>query len=66
MSSQKKLVVASAVKTFIKENEGLNTSASCLAELSNCVERECRKAAENARKNKRKTVLDRDFREENY
>lgn len=55
------LVVASKVKAFIKEDSGFNTSASVMEALSKLVERECRKAIESAKKEKRKTVMDRDF-----
>lgn len=56
------LVVASKVKAYIKENSGFNTSATVIEALSKIVEQECKKAMENAKNDKRKTVLDRDFR----
>lgn len=55
------LVVASKVKAFIKEKSGMNTSASVIDALTKIVENECNKAIENAQKDKRKTVMDRDF-----
>ncbi len=55
------LVVASKVKAFIKEKAGMNTSASVMEALSKVVERACEQAIENAQKDKRKTVMDRDF-----
>ena len=55
------LVVASKVKSFIKEESGFSTSASVMEALSKVVERECMRAIENAKKEKRKTVMDRDF-----
>lgn len=55
------LVVASKVKTYIKEKSGMNTSASVMEALTKVVERECNKAIENAKSDKRKTVMDRDF-----
>lgn len=55
------LVVASKVKAYIKEKAGMSTSASVLEALSKLVERECDKAIENAKGEKRKTVMDRDF-----
>jgi histone H3/H4 len=55
------LVVASKVKAFIKEKSGMNTSASVMEALSKVIERECEKAIENAKRDKRKTVMDRDF-----
>lgn len=55
------LVIASKVKAFIKENSDMNCSASVMQALTKVVERECRKAMENAQNDKRKTVMDRDF-----
>ena len=54
------LVVASKVKAYIKEQSGFNTSGSVIEALSKIVERECKKAIENAKNDKRKTVMDRD------
>jgi histone H3/H4 len=55
------LVVASKVKAYIKEQSGFSTSASAFEALSKIVERECKKAIENTKNEKRKTVMDRDF-----
>jgi histone H3/H4 len=55
------LVVVSKVKTFIKNNGGMNTSGSVAGVLTKVVERECLKAIENAKADGRKTVMDRDF-----
>lgn len=55
------LVVASKVKALIKARSQMNTSASVMEALSKIVERECMKAIENAKSDKRKTVMDRDF-----
>lgn len=55
------LVVTSKVKKHIKDKTGMNTSASVMEALTRVVERECAKACENARADKRKTVMDRDF-----
>ncbi len=57
------LVVASKVKALIKKSGEMNTSASAIEELSKLVENHCMTAIENARKSKRKTVMDRDFHE---
>ena len=57
------LVVVSKVKKMIKEKVGMSTSASSMEALSNIVERECLKAAEKAKQDGRKTVMDRDFEE---
>lgn len=55
------LVVASKVKKSIKDKSGFNTSASVFDRLTVLVEKECDKAIENARRDNRKTVMDRDF-----
>lgn len=55
------LVVASKIKKRIKEKSGLNTSAAVMDRLSEFVAQECDKAAENAARENRKTVMDRDF-----
>lgn len=57
------LVVASKVKAYIKEKSGMNTSATVMEALSKVIERECDKAIENAKDEKRKTVMDRDIRQ---
>ncbi len=54
-------VVASKVKTYIKDKSGMNTSTSVFDALTRIVEREIDKAILNAEQNKRKTVMDRDF-----
>lgn len=55
------LVVASKIKKTIKDKSGFNTSASVFDRLSEIVEKECNKAIENAKRENRKTVMDRDF-----
>ncbi|MCH9614112.1 MAG: hypothetical protein SP1CHLAM54_11240 [Chlamydiia bacterium] len=57
------LVVASKVKKHIKDTSGMNTSASVMEALTRVVERECARAVQNAEKDRRKTVMDRDFEE---
>ena len=57
------LVVASKIKKRIKEEAGMNCSASVMEALTEIVERECEKAVERAKSDKRKTVMDRDFQE---
>lgn len=58
------LVVNSKVKAFIKENSGgMSTSASVMEALDKVVERKCREAIEKAKRDKRKTVMDRDFQD---
>ena len=55
------LVVASKVKKLIKTEAGLSTSSQAIDQLTVRVEVACEKAIENARADKRKTVMDRDF-----
>lgn len=57
------LVVASKIKKSIKEKSGFNTSSNVFEALSKIVEEECGKAIENARRENRKTVMDRDFQQ---
>lgn len=55
------LVVASKVKKMIKEEGGLSTSAQAIDQLTIRIQTICNKAIENAKNDKRKTVMDRDF-----
>lgn len=55
------LVVVSKVKAYIKKKAEMNTSASAMPALTKIVEDACNKAIENARRDGRKTVMDRDF-----
>lgn len=55
------LVITSKVKALIKEQAQMNTSASCIPVLSEVVKEACLKAIENAKREGRKTVMDRDF-----
>lgn len=54
------LVVASKVKSYIKEKSQMNTSGSVPEELSKRVVALLDKAIENAKADGRKTVMDRD------
>jgi histone H3/H4 len=55
------LVVGSKVKAFIKtQSGGMNVSGSTLDALSKLVEKKCQEAIENAKRDGRKTVMDRD------
>lgn len=56
------LVVASKVKAYIKEKSGLSTSSQAMDQLTVRVHQICYHAMESASKDKRKTVMDRDFR----
>lgn len=55
------LVVASKVKKLIKTEAALSTSSQAIDQLTVRVQAACLKAIENARSDKRKTVMDRDF-----
>jgi predicted lactoylglutathione lyase len=55
------LVVASKVKTYIKQKGDMKTSASVLNALSDRIRSMCDEAIESANSDGRKTVLDRDF-----
>jgi len=61
MSEQEVLVVISKVKNYIREASGMNTSGGVAPRLSDVVRRLCDRAIDNARKDGRKTVMDRDF-----
>ncbi|MCB0392361.1 MAG: hypothetical protein KDD58_13795 [Bdellovibrionales bacterium] len=56
------LVVVSKLKDYIQKSSGMNTSASCMSILSDLIRVACDQAIDNARKDGRKTVLDRDFK----
>ena len=55
------LVVTSKVKKMIKDESGLSTSSQAIDQLTIRVQAVCLQAMENAKKDKRKTVMDRDF-----
>ncbi len=55
------LVVASKLKQYVKSKHDLNTAANVLDALSDIIRFECDKAAEKARGEGRKTLMDRDF-----
>lgn len=54
------LVIASRMKDYVREQAGFNTSDRVLQPLSRIVRRALDEAIENARRDERKTVLDRD------
>ncbi|MCB0413113.1 MAG: hypothetical protein KDD50_02185 [Bdellovibrionales bacterium] len=56
------LIVASKLKDYIKKTSDMNTSAQVMSVLSDKVRELCDEAIEEARKEGRKTVLDRDFK----
>ena len=55
------LVIVSKVKKYIRSAAGMNTAASAAPALSDAILRLCDQAIENAKKDRRKTVMDRDF-----
>ena len=55
------LIVASKLKKYVKDKHGLNTSAGVMEMLSNIVRIQCDRAVENAMREGRKTLMDRDF-----
>lgn len=57
------LVVVSKVKKYVKETSGMSTSANAMTKLSEIIQKECDRAIENAKNDRRKTVMDRDFSE---
>ena len=59
--SNEVLVVASKIKSYIKNKGDMKTSANVLEVLSDRLRAMCDQAIESARSDGRKTVLDRDF-----
>ena len=55
------LVVVSRFKNYVRERFGMNTSDGVMEVLSDHLRALCHRAAENARNDGRKTVMDRDF-----
>jgi len=55
------LVVASKLKSYIREKSGMNTSAAVINVLSEKIRRMCDGAMDKAKSDGRKTVMDRDF-----
>lgn len=55
------LIVASRLKEFIRDRSGFNTSDRVLEPLSAIIRRVCEEAIQSARREGRRTVLDRDI-----
>ncbi len=55
------LIVVSKLKNYIKEKSGMNTSAAVAEALSDKIRGLCDQAVENAKREGRKTVMERDF-----
>jgi len=61
--SDEVLVVVSKLKKYIKDSSDMNTSGNVADALSSILRRMCDQAIESAKSEGRKTVMDRDFRE---
>ena len=59
--SKEVLVVVSKLKKFIKEESGMNTAGNVADAISERIRTLCADAIDTARKEGRKTVMDRDF-----
>jgi histone H3/H4 len=55
------LIVASKLKNYIRSKASMNTSSTVVDALSEKVRHLCDQAIENAKRDGRKTVMDRDF-----
>ncbi len=60
-STKEVLVVASKLKNYIRSHAGMNTSGAVIEVISERVRHLCDQAIDNAKKDGRKTVMDRDF-----
>jgi histone H3/H4 len=60
-SEKEILVVASKLKNYIRAKSGMNTSAAVVDVLSDKIRELCDQAVEAAKRDGRKTVMDRDF-----
>lgn len=61
MSDGEVLVVVSKLKKYVKDSTGMNTAGSVPAALTEKIRSMIAEAAENARRDGRKTLMDRDF-----
>jgi histone H3/H4 len=59
--SKEILVVASKIKNYIRGKSEMNTSGKVMEALTDKLRGLCDQAIENARREGRKTVMDRDF-----
>ncbi len=60
-NDQEVLVVVSKLKDYIRSSAGMNTAGNVAPALSDVVRQLCDQAVENAKADRRKTVMDRDF-----
>jgi len=58
---QEILIVASKLKQYVKDKSEMNTAASVMEALSNEVRKLTDRAIEKAKRDGRKTLMDRDF-----
>lgn len=61
MSENEVLVVVSKLKNYIRDKSEMNTAGSVAPKISDIVRRLCDRAIESARKDGRKTVMEKDF-----
>ncbi|MFA6037618.1 MAG: hypothetical protein WC748_05840 [Legionellales bacterium] len=61
MSEQEVLVVVSKVKNYIRDQSEMNTAGSVAPKISDIVRKLCDEAIASARKDGRKTVMEKDF-----
>ncbi|MGA2655340.1 MAG: hypothetical protein ABSF18_05130 [Gammaproteobacteria bacterium] len=61
MSEQVVLVVTSKVKDYIRKQSEMNTAGTVAPKLSEIIRKLCDEAIANARKDGRKTVMEKDF-----
>ncbi|HLF67297.1 MAG TPA: hypothetical protein VI522_06725 [Gammaproteobacteria bacterium] len=61
MSEQEVLVVVSKLKDYIRGKSEMNTAGTVAPKISEIVRRLCDQAIESARKDGRKTVMEKDF-----
>lgn len=60
-NGQDVLVVVSKLKKYVRSVSGMNTSGGVASALSVLVKKLCDQAIENAKRDGRKTVMERDF-----
>ncbi len=61
MSEQEVLVVVSKVKDYIRKQSEMNTAGSVAPKISDLIRKLCDDAIASARKDGRKTVMEKDF-----
>ena len=61
MADKEVLTVTSKLKKYVKETHGLSTSGNVPEKLSDVIRELVDRAAENAKGQGRKTLMDRDF-----